>query len=150
MSKNNFFLPALGYEGNVLAGYKYQIEIQNALLKTIKSTLPETLSNHALYCVVSGKKISLYTDSAVWSSQLRFYHQTILRSLMDKNRGVYEILQIKIIPKIVEYEQKNTLTLPSAENINFILNQAESQTDEKLKTALLKLGTTFKKLLDHP
>lgn len=147
MSKNNFFQPALGFEGKILAGYKYQIEIQKALLKTIKSTLPENLSKHALYCVLSGKKISLYTDSAVWSSQLRFYHQTILQSLMNSERSMIEILQIKIIPKTIDQQQqKKTMNLPSTENIDFILQQAENQTDEKLKTALLKLGKTFAKL----
>ncbi len=146
MSKNNFFQPALGFEGKILAAYKYHIEIQKVLLKIIKSSLPENLSKHALYCVLSGKKVSLYTDSAVWSSQLRFYHQSILQSLINSERGTIEVLQIKIIPKTIDQQQKKTMNLPSTENIDFILQQAESQTDEKLKTALLKLGKTFTKL----
>ncbi|MFW5444411.1 MAG: DciA family protein [Methylococcaceae bacterium] len=148
MSKNNFFHSALSYEGKVLAGYKNQIETQQALLKTIKLVLPKNLSSHALYCVVSGKKVSLYTDSAVWSSQLRFYHQTILHALTASNQGNFNLLKIKIIPKTTEQEQKpkSSKKLPSSENIDFILDQAENQTDDKLKAALLKLGQTFKKL----
>ena len=149
-AKNSFFKSALAYEGKILASYKYQLEIQNELLNVIKSTLPSHLSSHALYCVASGKKILLYTDSASWSSQLRFYHQDILQALSSSNTRRFEALQIKIIPQTIERKQKTTLSPPSAENIDLILSQAEHQTDEKLKAALLKLGRMFKKLPDYP
>ena len=80
-AKNSFFKSALGYEGKIFATYKYQLEIQNELLNAVKSALPSHLSSHALYCVASGKKVIIYTDSANWSSQLRFYHQDILHKL---------------------------------------------------------------------
>ena len=145
-AKNNFFKSALGYEGKIFATYKYQLEIQNELLNAVKSALPSHLSSHALYCVASGKKVIIYTDSANWSSQLRFYHQDILKALPASNNRIFETLQIKIIPQTVEREKKKTLSSPSAENIELILSQAEQQTDGKLKEALLKLGRTFKKL----
>ncbi len=144
--KNSFFKSVLGYEGKTLATYKYQLAIQNELLNVVKSALPNHLSSHALYCVATGKKITLYTDSATWSSQLRFYHQSILRALSTSNNRVFEALQIKIIPQSIERKQKKTLMSPSRENIDLILSQAEHQTDKKLKAALLKLGRTFKKL----
>jgi hypothetical protein len=144
--KNSFFKSVLGYEGKTLATYKYQLAIQNELLNVVKSALPNHLSSHALYCVATGKKITLYTDSATWSSQLRFYHQSILRALSTSNNRVFEALQIKIIPQTIERKQKKTLMSPSRENIDLILSQAEHQTDKKLKAALLKLGRTFKKL----
>jgi hypothetical protein len=143
------FKSALEFDGKVLATYKYKIEIQKRLLETIKSALPKNLSHHALYCVVSEKKVSLYTDSAVWSSQLRFYHKTILRALIDSKQGRFELLQIKVIPKTMEQALGSTPKLPSAENISFIFNQANDQkNNDVLKTALLKLATTFKKLSD--
>ena len=145
-AKNNFFKSALGYEGKIFATYKYQLEIQNELLNAVKSTLPSHLSSHALYCVASGKKVIIYTDSANWSSQLRFYHQGILQALSASSSRPFEALQIKIIPQTVERKQNKTLSPPSTENIELILNQAEHQTDGKLKEALLKLGRTFKKL----
>jgi hypothetical protein len=144
--KNSFFKSVLGYEGKTLATYKYQLAIQNELLNVVKSALPSHLSSHALYCVATGKKITLYTDSATWSSQLRFYHQSILRALSTSNNRVFEALQIKIIPQTFERKQMKTLMSPSPENIDLILSQAEHQTDKKLKAALLKLGRTFKKL----
>lgn len=147
-NKYTTFKSALGYEGKVFALYKYQIETQTKLLQKIKSILPEHLSEHIHYCVLNNKKLSLYTDSAIWSSQLRFYHQTILQALLSTHSGVIETLQIKIIPQTVKQEnpaEKQSKVLPSAENIDFILQQAEQQEDDTLKSALLKLGRTFKK-----
>jgi len=144
--KNNNFKSVSSYEGKVISDYKGQIEFQNKLLKTIIAALPEHLSSHALFCVISGNKIVIYTDTASWSSQLRFYSKTLLQAILVSNLGDFEKLQIKIIPKIMQAERQNAIKLPSMENIDFILNQAENQTDEKLKKALLKLGTTFNKL----
>jgi len=145
--KYNTFKPALGYHGKIFTLYKYQIETQAKLLKIIQATLPDHLSAHALYCVLSNKKISVYTDSAAWSSQLRFYHRTMLQALLSSQEGVIETLQIKIIPPSIEKEpaQKKTKNIPSAKNIDFIFDQAEHQSNEKLKNALLKLGKTFQK-----
>lgn len=145
--KHSTFKSTLAFDGKVFTLYKYQIETQEKLLKKIRSTLPEHLSEHVLYCVLTNKKISLYTDSAIWSSQLRFYHQTILQSLLKTHRGIIETLQIKIIPQTIkkEIEPHPPKQIPSTENINFILGQAEQQSDETLKKSLLKLGETFQK-----
>ena len=90
------------------------------------------------------KKLSLYTDSAVWSSQLRFYHQTILQTVSDYNHGYFETVQFKIIPQANEIEKKKKKKFPSIENIDFIINLAEKQDDKNLKNALNKLGNTLK------
>jgi len=145
--KKGFFKSALNYEGKILIGYKYQIEVQSKLLKKIKSTLPTHLASHALYCVISNKKVILYTDSATWSSQLRFYHQTILQgiSATASNRGTFETVQIKIIPQLIQKKIDEPKHFPSSENIDQILLQAKNQPDAKLKLALTKLGKTLKK-----
>lgn len=147
--QNNRFKSALDFEGKVLASYRYKINAHDRLLHTIKSALPENLSKHALYCVISDKKVSLYTDSAVWSSQLRFYHKAILNSIIDSKFGRFELLKIKVIPSAIEQQitQTSKPRTPSAENIANIFNQANNQNNnDALKTALLKLATTFKKL----
>ncbi len=146
---NRQFKPALNFEGKVLSNYKYKIDTHNRLLKTIKLALPENLSDHALYCVISEKKISLYTDSAVWSSQLRFYHQIILRAVKNSKQGNFQLLQIKVIPKTAEQTQSKIVKLPSKENISFIFDEASNnQNDDVLKIALLRLAKTFKRLSD--
>ncbi len=143
-TKNNFFKTIQGYEEKILARHLYRISIHAKLLKTIKSKLPISLSSHVLDCVTTERKILLYTDSAIWSSQLRFYHQTILRAIVSANQGNFDTVQIKIIPKIIQLDKTEKPTLPSAENINFIFSQAENQEDENLKSALLNLASTLK------
>lgn len=144
--KRTTFKSALSYEGKILSSYKFQIDTHSKLLNTIKSSLPETLASHALYCVVSDQKVSLYTDSAIWSSQLRFYQQSILQNLSNSYQSIFQSLQIKIIPKTTENNKQIDKTLPSTENIDLIMQQAELQNDDELKTALLRLGKTCKKL----
>jgi len=142
--KKSFFKLVLTYDQKIIANYQYQIDIQSKLLQKIKSILPNHLSIHVLYCVASEKKLSLYTDSAVWSSQLRFYHRTILQTVSEDNLGYFETVQFKIIPQTNEIEKKNKKNFPSIENIDFIINSAEEQDDKNLKNALNKLGNTLK------
>ena len=145
MSKSNFFKSPLGYEGKVISYYKFQQAVQNELLLIIKASLPERLARHALYCVASGDTILLYTDSAIWSSQLRFYHQHMLQKLSTSKQGSFVVLKIKIIPSTVEQIER-AAKIPSEKNITDILSQGENQKDEALKTALLKLAATLSKL----
>lgn len=141
------FKSALEFEGKVFTRYKYKIEAQTRLLEIIKAVLPENLSCHALSCVISEKKVLLYTDSAIWSSQLRFYHKTILRALVNSQQGTFQLLQIKVIPKTKDPLQMSLLNLPSAENISSIFEQANARdSDDMLKKSLFNLATTFKKL----
>lgn len=145
--KKNSFKSTLDFDGKVFTLYKYQIETQAKLLEKIKALLPDHLVTHALYCVLSNKKLSLYTDSAIWSSQLRFYHQTILQGLLSSHEGIIETLQIKIIPQSLEQGdvKKKTKKLPSVKNIDFILEQAKNQKDESLRNSLLRLGRALQK-----
>ncbi len=144
--KQRFFKSALSYEGKVLAGYKYQIDVQNILLNKIRLVLPEHLAPHALHCVISEKKLIIYTDSAAWSSQLRFFHQRILQSLSASKQSHIELVQIKVLPIVTEQKNRSSKIIPSADKIDQILSDADNQTDEKLKQALMKLGKTFQKL----
>ncbi len=145
MSQKKFFKSALAYEGKILSYYKRQQDIQNGLLNLIKSALPEHLAHHAQYCVVSQKKVLLYTDSANWSSQLRFYHQSMIQKISTSNQGRFEILQIKIIPPIIE-QKEQPVPIPSKENITLLLEQANHQQDVTLKTALRNLAGTLERL----
>ena len=135
----------LGYDKKIFSYYQNRIKTQNELLKTIKSALPSSLSEKVHYCVITENKLSLYTDSALWASQLRFYQQNLLESVLKENQRSFEKLQIKIIPKTSEIKSESNQQLPSKKNIFLILDQAENQQDKKLKNALLKLGNTLRK-----
>lgn len=55
-----------------------QVEQQKDLLSVVKSVLPDDLAEHTVHCVTHDTTLLLYTDAAVWSSQLRFYNTAIL------------------------------------------------------------------------
>lgn len=145
--KKSSFKSALGFEKKVLSAYKHQIRVQSILQRIIKESLPKHLADHVLYCVASEKIITLYTDSSTWSSQLRFYQETILLSLSESNKGNFEELKVKLIPKENEVQVfKTSVIPPSKESIDNILIQAENQSDDRLKHSLLRLSKTLKKL----
>jgi hypothetical protein len=144
-SKKSDFKTALGYDQKIISGYQYQIEIQAKVLQSIQQALPKELATHVLYCTISGRKISLYTDSAAWSSQLRFYQQAIIKAAIDSEQGSFDTFQAKVIPKVKESKVKKKTIIPSEENIGLLLDQAEHQSDDKLKNSLLRLGNTLKK-----
>ena len=148
-SKESGFKSVLNYDQKIMTRYKYQLAIHAKILQLIQQALPSELARHVLYCTVSDKKISLYTDSAVWTSQLRFYQQAILQAATNSQQGSFEIFQAKIIPPIKETVVKNKTITPSKESIDQLLNQAEHQADDELKNALLKLGNTLKKRRRH-
>ena len=142
---NHFFKASLNQKSSLLTYYKYQVTKQNQLLNIIKQGLPDKISKHAISCVISTNKIFLYTDSAIWASQLRFYHQAILQNLLNSNQVHLISLQIKVIPQPLENKTKNRpkKNLPSKKNIDSILQTAELQPQGELKDALLRLGKRF-------
>jgi hypothetical protein len=70
-----------------------QMDQQKDLLSVVKSVLPETLSEHTLHCVIHDATLLIYTDAAVWSSQLRFYQAGILAVLENRVKRI----QIRLI-----------------------------------------------------
>lgn len=143
--KKSDFRSALSYDQKIITGYKYQIAKQAKVLRSIQRALPDEISPHILYCTISGKKISLYADSPVWTSQLRFYKQAILKAATDSKQGSFDTFQAKIIPKVREVVIEKKTVTPSEESIDLLLSQAEHQTNDELKSALLNLGSTLKK-----
>lgn len=72
------FKPISEFHGYTLDKLVLEIEKQKDLLSTVKSALPEHLSEHILHCVIHDKTLLIYSDAAVWASQLRFYQVVIL------------------------------------------------------------------------
>jgi len=134
----------LSYQRKVLADYQHYLSIQTRLLKIIKSTLPDHLVNHVLYCVPSNQTVILFTNTAAWSSQLRFYQQAILQSLSIQGY-YYNQLKVKIIPEQIQPKRSIDKKYPSQTSIDTILDSANNQTDKALRRALFKLANTFTK-----
>lgn len=156
------FKAALSFPNRTIAHIYNQIKQQELILQRIHEVLPETIAEHALHCVVNGKKLLLYTETAAWASQLRFYSSMILAAIAPVTRESISIVQIKVRGessltgrkrKILEGEGTLQTTsfgrkpnIPSAEKIAFIHDYSLNVADRQLKQALLRLSSTLEKL----
>jgi len=146
MSKIDSFKAVNTYNNRILANYQQKIKQQHYLLNIVKSTLPKSLTDHVLYCVVSVKKLLIYTDSSAWSSQLRFYQQSILSAVINTNSIFIQTIHIKIIIPNNSSKEKFKKNIPSKGNIKLLHHCGESINDKRLKHALLNLSQTLNEL----
>jgi hypothetical protein len=142
------FKASLSFQNRTMAYFYIQIEQQQRILQRVQAVLPETLAKQAKHCLIKDKKLLIYTDSAVWASQLRFYNSAILAALIPLTRTPIEILQIKIITGQTGLIQgsKREAKIPSLEKIESIRNHSLTVPDNQLRSALLKLSTTLERL----
>lgn len=157
MKKITSFKAALSFPNRTIAHFYSQIEQQKQILQRIHTVLPAAVAKHALHCVVNGKKLLVYTDTAAWASQLRFYNSAILAAIAPVTRESISIMQIKISVETSSTGHRPRAgadstppgrkpNIPSAEKIEFIHNHSLTVSDEQLKQALLRLSATLEKL----
>jgi hypothetical protein len=144
------FKKSLAFPNRTMVYLHSQIEQQQRILKHIKTVLPDDLAKQTKHCLIKDHKLLVYTDSAIWASQLRFYNNAILASIQNLVKTPIKNLQIKIISRttglIVTTQRK--ANLPSLEGIDLIRKHSLSISDDKLSVALLKLSTTLKRMAD--
>ncbi len=124
-----------------------QIDVQLKVLQIIRKALPTELAPHAVHCVGQGRKLTVYTDSSVWATPLRFHKQTILTS-MALIKETYTELQIKVISPIDDTFslKKPDPIIPAQSVINDIKDFGLRIEDQQLQHALLRLSKTLSRL----
>lgn len=148
--KTTSFKAALSFPNRTIAHFYSQIEQQKQVLQRIHDVLPATIAQHVLHCVINGKKLLVYTDTAAWASQLRFYNSAILAAIAPVTRESVSIMQIKIRVETLQATPPGRKpNIPSAEKIEFIRSHSLTVSDEQLKLALLRLSTTLAKLSER-
>ncbi|OAI17435.1 hypothetical protein A1507_10960 [Methylomonas koyamae] len=124
-----------------------QIARQQQLLRVIKNVLPPQIASHATHCVVSGRRLSVYTDSASWASQIRFFSNDILDELRE--RGELSLVRLQVRVLMSDYRQTKVgrkPRLPSRETIDLLCLKSEAcRADDPLAKALMRLGATLKR-----
>lgn len=116
---------------------------QRKLLTIVKTALSTELAEHATHCVASGSLLLLYSDSASWASQIRFFNRRILDVLHAAGEQYIVRLQVRIVAPTAEpVRPKRQALLPSPENIDLICRRA-GQVDDELEAALARLGATL-------
>ncbi|MCK5871906.1 MAG: DUF721 domain-containing protein [Methylococcales bacterium] len=131
------------YPLKITKKHQQRIKQHFLLLKIIKQAISKPLSDHILYCTLLKDVLFIYTDSALWSSQLHFYQPTLLKALASTDFSNVKSLHLKIIPPTSSPTPKTSLERPSEKNIALIRRCGDTMQDEKLKNALLKLSKTL-------
>lgn len=91
------FKSVLEFHNQTLDQLRAQTALQQDLLARVRSVLPDNLNSHVHHCIVRGQSLILYTDSAVWASQLRFYSKALLSGMSSWCHHPLEQLQVKLI-----------------------------------------------------
>lgn len=142
------FKVSLSFKNRTMAYFYSQIEQQQRILQCIQAVLPEALAKQVRHCLIRDKKLLVYTDSAAWASQLRFYNSAMLAAIAPLTRAPVEVLQIKIIAGQTGLipGPKRKAKIPSTEKIEVIRNHSLTVPDNQLRLALLRLSTTLERL----
>ncbi len=119
-----------------------QIGQQKKILLAVQAVLPASLALQVKHCLIKEQSLLIYTDAAVWATQLRFYTEQL------KNATAVTAVQIKIISQqtgevAVSHRKAR---LPCAEQIMQLEDSARSINDEDLQQSLLKLSATLARL----
>ncbi len=145
----NKFKPALSHSNRAIASLMLQVDRQKKILGIVRSVLPEPLAKQVKCCLVKDRKLLLYTESAAWASQLRFYSQALEEMTRSKCGETVEATKVRITHSIKAPDSEPLEPkIPSLENIGLIRENVENASDSPLKASLLKLGKTLEKLYD--
>jgi hypothetical protein len=120
------------------------IERQQRLLQAVRKLLPEPLDAHCLYASLVGFKLTLTTDSPVWSTRLRFFLPH-LEGPLAKQFGRIKTWQVRVQPsRGLHGQQQLSPATPapavSAQTVSHLMEAADSVDDPMLAEALRRLA----------
>jgi hypothetical protein len=85
-------------ENNTLASLITQSREQEALLKQVRTLLPDPLNQHCRAAVLHDQFLILYADSSAWASRLRYFCRNLSRHLQQQGVIVQKISIRVLIP----------------------------------------------------
>ncbi len=143
----SFYAP-LSCQNRIINYYYQQIQQQQQILQHIQAVLPVALAKQTRHCLIKDKKLTIYTDSAIWATQLRFYSKIILANIAQQSCEPVDTIQIKIITEStgVSLQVARPAKIPSAATIDIMRNDSLNVSDNQLQQALLKLSSTLQRL----
>lgn len=144
-SKKPAFKSALDFDGRPFAVCLEKIAEQKQYLHIVQSGLPAHIAEHAIHCVINNDRLLVYTDSAVWGSQIRFFQQAILQKILSSGQKQIVRVQIKVLPPLSQAVIHRDVRLPSSETVSAILGQVNNKSNDVLDLALANLANTLKK-----
>ena len=119
-----------------------QLAEQKQILKAVRSLLPDALAKQVCHCLISEDKLLIYTDAAVWATQLRFYQPTLLSAF----KNIVNTVQIRITDAGLEQPIERQAKIPSMDTIKALEKDSLTIEDETLRQSLLHLSQTLARL----
>ena len=144
-SKKTLFKSALDFDGRPMAMCLEKLAEQKRFLRVVQTTLPEQIAEHAMHCVISDTRLIIYTDSAVWASQIRFFQEVILNKIQGAGQRKITNMQIKVLPPVGPLNRARGVRVPASETVQALLGQVNDKSSDALDIALSKLAKTLSK-----
>ena len=140
------FKSALDFPARQLALSMAIIAEQKKLLAVVRVALPAEIAENIQHCVRSGSRLLLYTPSASWASQIRFFSVDILNKIAVSGQQNINSLQVRITPQLEQQYRRRSASMPSVENITMLAHQLQgAEKEDELKAALSRLAKTLEK-----
>ena len=147
-SKKTVFQSAVDFKGGSLAMCLEKIAEHRELLHIVRAAIPPRIAEHANYCMPSGSLLLVYTDSAVWASQIRFFNVAILNKLQESGQQKITQVRVKVLAPVAEQMPRRAVQLPSQATVGAMLAQVDETTADVLGAALSRLAKALQKRLD--
>lgn len=145
--KNYGFQSAHAFGMAPIAGLQRTLAQQAQLLREIQLILPKPLAGHVIHCVLHAKQVTLFTDSASWASQLRFYQAAILQ-VCTPLAGSAMKLRIKLLHREYRPPNQRKPRLPSLTTVHTLQSLVKT-TDDELSQSLARLAQTLSQKLER-
>lgn len=146
MSEETFYSP-LDYNNRIFAYYLAQIDQQRQILQQVRQCLPGNLANHVCHCLINKQTLLVYTDSALWASQLRFYHAAMLGGVAGFTEGAVAKIQIRLMTQTtgVAASKISKANIPCPAALEIMKQQIGHVQDKTLQDSLQRLNATLQR-----
>lgn len=142
------FKLATKLQDKLLSKVHTQLTQQQQLLYIIKAALPESLAKQIHYTVINQNKAVIFSSSAAYATQLRFYATGLLHSLSQHKSFAHidQILIRLLLNSSAMISEPRTANMPSTETIRLLAESRRSNSNDNLAQALQSLSRTLEKL----
>lgn len=124
-----------------LASLGRQLSSQKALADQVRALLPSPLNGQIRAAVLETRTLSLFVDSPVWASRLRYLAPELIRQLKRQDL-IVERVRTRIVPESRRSSgpRERQRLLLSAQSAELLRKTAATLTDESLRKAMLRLS----------
>jgi len=123
-----------------------QLSGQRALADQVRALLPSPLKEQIRAAVLETRTLSLFVDSPVWASRLRYLAPELIRQLKRQGLIINQV-RTRIVPesrrKGGSHERRHLLL--SEQSAELLRKTAATLTDDSLREAMLRLSSHGRK-----